>query len=425
MKDPVEKMSPAVKENATAIMDMARNFFHMEAAGGILLVLAAALAMIVANTGLYPFYDHILNGVYFRIGFADNVGGDLEIEKSLLLWINDGLMAVFFFLVGLEIKREVTDGGLSSPRQAALPVMGALGGMVVPALIFWAINRDSPETLSGWAIPAATDIAFALGVLALLGPRVPVALKILLTAIAVIDDIGAILIIALFYAHDIRILPLYFAAAALVVLFVLNRRNVVSTAPYILAALVLWIAVLESGVHATLAGVVAALFIPMHSKKHPEFSPAKHMEHALHPWVAFGVLPVFGFANAGVPLSGLGWDILTDPVMSGVAAGLFFGKQIGIFAFMAVAIFLGLGHKPEGTRWIQIYAVSVLCGIGFTMSLFIGGLAYENIEFQAGVRLGVIIGSLASALLGYLILYLVPAASPLGAHSNGKRETTG
>ena len=378
----------------------------MEAAGGIVLVIAAAVALLIANTPIFPFYDYVLNGIKFHFGFISSENGfNLQLEKSILLWINDGLMALFFFLVGLEIKRELVEGELSTRDRALLPALAAIGGMVVPALIFWAINKDHSSHLSGWAIPSATDIAFALGVLALLGSKVPVSLKILLTAIAVIDDLGAIIVIALFYGHGLHPVPLYFAAAALAGLFMLNHRNVCSIPAYVILGVILWVSVLESGVHATLAGVVAAIFVPTRDRRDPEYSPLKTLEHSLHPWIVFGVLPLFAFANAGVPFSGMGFHSLIDPVTLGIILGLFFGKQLGIFSVLFIAIKLGLSAKPAGASWVQLYGVSILCGIGFTMSLFIGGLAYNDVEMQAAVRLGVLLGSVLSAGVGYLILY--------------------
>lgn len=377
----------------------------MEAAGGIVLVMAAMLALVVANTPAFSFYDFILNGVKFGVGFtAADAGFDLKVEKSILLWINDGLMALFFFLVGLEIKRELVEGELSSRDRALLPALAAVGGMVVPALIFWGVNKDIPHNLAGWAIPSATDIAFALGILGLLGSRVPLSLKILLTAIAVIDDLGAIIVIAIFYSHGLHPVPFYFAAAALLGLFIMNRRNVCSIPAYIILSIILWVSVLQSGVHATLAGVAAALFIPTHSRKDPEYSPLKTLEHNLHPWIVFGVLPLFAFANAGVPFSGMGLHSLFDPVTLGIILGLFVGKQIGIFTVFVLADKTGLSPKPRDATWLQLYGVSVLCGIGFTMSLFIGGLAYNDVGMQASVRLGVLIGSVLSAAAGYLII---------------------
>ena len=388
-----------------------RNFFKMEAAGGIMLAVAAAVALIIANTDLYGFYDYVLHDIYFRIGFDDKQAGfDHEIRKSVLHMINDGFMAIFFFLVGLEIKREIVSGELSTRSRALLPAIAAVGGMVIPALIYVAVNWNSPEDLAGWAIPAATDIAFALGVLSLLGSKAPVRLKILLTAIAVIDDLGAIIIIALFYTTNLSIAPLYVAGVALLALLWLNRRNVCMTGPYVVIGLILWAAVLESGVHATLAGVVTAMFIPMVSKKDETNRPLARLEHALHPWVAFVILPIFAFANAGVPFAGMNLHSLIEPVTLGIILGLVVGKQLGIFATLWLSIKLGLSPMVKGVRWIHLYAVSVLCGIGFTMSLFIGGLAFEDIHHQASIRLGVLVGSIISATIGFLILYYAPPA---------------
>jgi NhaA family Na+:H+ antiporter len=292
-----------------------------------------------------------------------------------------------------------------------LPAIGALGGMVVPALIYYFINIDNPENLSGWAIPAATDIAFALGVLALLGSKAPVSLKILLTAIAVIDDIGAILIIAVFYSHGFVLEPLYFAVAALIGLFILNVRGVTSISPYILIGIILWIAVLKSGVHATLAGVITAFFIPDICPPGKDKSPCRDMVHSLHPWVAFGILPVFALANAGVPFSGMGLHSFAEPVTLGIMLGLLLGKPLGIFTFLFLTIKTGLSPMPARSGWLHLFAISVLCGIGFTMSLFIGGLAFQGIEMQASVRLGVLGGSIVAAIVGYMILRFAPLSS--------------
>ena len=375
-----------------------RNFFKLEAAGGILLAISALIALIIANTDLYGFYDYVLHTVKFRIGFDAADGLDFEIRKSVLHWINDGFMAIFFFLVGLEIKREVVSGELSTRSRALLPAIAAVGGMIVPAVIYYIVNMDTPEDLAGWAIPAATDIAFALGVLSLLGSKAPVRLKILLTAIAVIDDLGAIVIIAFFYTSNLSIFPLYVAAAALVGLLILNRRNVCTVGPYILVGLVLWAAVLESGVHATLAGVVTAMFIPMVSKRDEKNMPLKRLEHSLHPWVAFGILPLFAFANAGVPFTGMGLSSLLEPVTLGIILGLVIGKQLGIFTMLWLTIKLGLSPMIKGAGWIHLYGVAALCGIGFTMSLFIGGLAFEDLH----------VGSITSAMIGFAILYFAP-----------------
>lgn len=389
-----------------------RDFFKLSSAGGILLVIAAIAALIVANTDLYATYDYILHKIYFRIGFdRPGYGGfNFEIRKTVLHWINDGFMAVFFFLVGLEIKRELTSGELSSRSRALLPFLAAAGGMAVPALIYWLINRGEPANLAGWAIPSATDIAFSLGVLALLGSRAPIRLKVLLMAIAVIDDLGAIIIIALFYSQDLALTPLLFAAAALAGLLALNRRGVSIVSPYIILGIILWVAVLQSGVHATLAGVATALFVPVSCRRRPGFSPAQSLEHALHPWVIFGILPLFAFTNAGVPFTGMGVHSLAEPVTLGIILGLFLGKQVGIFMTLFLAIKLGLSPKIKGAGWIHLYGVSILCGIGFTMSLFIGGLAFADLHHQASIRLGVLLGSLVSAVAGYLILRFAPQA---------------
>lgn len=398
-----------LENGAQKIFRAANVFLRMEASGGILLGIAAILALIVANTSLYGLYDHILHDIYFRIGF-DEKGGtfDHQVSKSLLHWINDGFMAIFFFLVGLEIKREIKSGELSTRSRALLPAIAALGGMVAPALIYWYINKDTPENLAGWAIPAATDIAFALGVLSLLGTRAPVRLKILLTAIAIIDDLGAILIIAFFYTSNLQLEPLYFAVAGIVGLALLNIRGVSKTAPYVLLGIIIWLAVLKSGIHATLAGVITAMFIPVVSKKDPSITPCKNLEHALHPWVVFFILPLFAFANAGVPFEGMGFHSLKDPTTLGIILGLVVGKQIGVFSMLWIAIKAGWSPMPSGTNWVHLYAVSALCGIGFTMSLFIGGLAFDDLEHQAAIRLGVLVASTVSAIIGYSILRFAP-----------------
>lgn len=394
---------------AAEIILKTRDFAKMEASGGIVLIVASIMALIVANSFLYPEYHYVLNKVYFHVGFVDSELLNFQIEKSVLHWINDGLMALFFFLVGLEIKEEIAEGSLSSPAKMMLPAIAAIGGMVVPALVYFYINMDNMEVMHGWAIPTATDIAFALCVLSLAGSRAPLSLKVLLTAIAIIDDIGAILIIGLFYTEGLATNILLFCLVPLAGLFLLNRRGVAAKGPYIVLGLVLWIAVLQSGVHATLAGVLTALFIPIHDPRDKYHHPARQLQHGLHPWVAFLVLPVFGFANAGVPFTGMGLDSLLEPVTLGIAAGLFFGKQIGVFACIAIPVLLGWAKKPEGANWAQIYAVSLLCGIGFTMSLFIGGLAFSDLEMQAGVRLGVLVGSVASAVLALIILRFGPS----------------
>ena len=383
-----------------------REFLAKETTGGYFLFVAAILAMLVVNSPLASIYSGLWQTpVEIR-------AGALEIAKPLFLWVNDGLMAVFFFLIGLEVKREILDGELSSFDKAGLPIVAAIGGMAIPALVFAGINWGIPENLDGWAIPAATDIAFALGVLALLGSRVPVALKVLLLAIAIIDDIGAILIIALFYTANLSIMALMLGAAAVIGLFLLNRFGVTRIAPYVLIAIILWVCVLKSGVHATLAGVVAALAIPLSGGKDGH-SPLKHLEHQLHPWVAFLVLPVFAFANAGIDLSGVSLADLLAPLPFGIALGLIVGKQLGIFGFAYAATAIGLVKKPDEISWIQLYGLACLAGIGFTMSLFIGTLAFGDGPLMEQVKLGVIAGSLVSGLLGYILLRFSGRAKPI------------
>ncbi len=379
---------------------MLKDFFKLEAASGIILVFAAILAMIIANSPFDKFYGLLLDlPVEIRIG-------PLLIAKPLLLWINDGLMAIFFFLVGLELKREIMEGELSDPSSIVLPAMGALGGMAVPAIIYSWINWGDAIAIKGWAIPAATDIAFALGILLLLGNRISTSLKIFLVSIAIIDDIGAIVIIALFYTSDLSINSLFIALSLVPVLYILNRKNVTSVMPYIFIGLIMWTAVLKSGVHATLAGVLVAFFIPIKSNEHPERSPLKELEHDLHTVVAFGVLPIFAFANAGISLEGVGIDTILHPVPLGIAAGLFVGKQLGVFGFCWIGVKLGLASLPKGIDLVHLYGVSLLCGVGFTMSLFVGSLAFEEtgVNLLFDERLGIIIGSLLSGVLGYLVL---------------------
>jgi NhaA family Na+:H+ antiporter len=383
----------------------AQAFFQHQAAGGIVLMLAAVLALGLDNSPFAWAYDALL-----RTPVVVQIGA-LELNKPLLLWINDGLMAIFFFLVGLEIKREVVEGRLSNMRQAGLPILAAIGGMVVPALIFIALNVDDPTALKGWAIPAATDIAFALGVLALLGPRVPPALKVFLLALAIIDDLGAIIIIALFYTSQLSLSVLGIAVMGIAVLAYMNYRNVTRVVPYILVGLVVWVCVLKSGVHATLAGVAIALFIPLRATNDEGHSPLKEMEHGLAPWVAFGIMPIFAFANAGVSLQGLALSDLLAGIPLGIALGLFVGKQLGIMAFVWVGVKLGIARLPDGVSWMQIYGVSLLAGIGFTMSLFIGTLAFSDPEHAAAVRIGVLAGSILSAIVGALVLKAALPAS--------------
>ena len=389
----------------------AQAFFEHQAAGGIILMVAAALALVLDNSPLAYFYDQLLSTpVVVQVGA-------LLIDKPLLLWINDGLMAIFFFLVGLEIKREFVEGRLSNRRQAGLPVFAAVGGMVVPALIYVALNANDPTAIGGWAIPAATDIAFALGVLALLGPRVPVALKVFLLALAIIDDLGAIIIIAVFYTSNLAPSVLAVAAAGVAILAFLNFRGVTRLSPYLVVGLVVWVCVLKSGVHATLAGVVIALFIPLRAENEDGHSPLKHTEHGLAPWVAFGVMPIFAFANAGVALHGLSLADLMAGIPLGIAAGLFIGKQVGIMGFVWIGVKLGLARLPDGVTWLQVYGASLLAGIGFTMSLFIGTLAFSDPEHAAAVRIGVLTGSVLSALVGYAVLRVALSgrAHPTGA----------
>ncbi len=378
----------------------ALGFIQHEAAAGVFLLLAALAALLLENSPWRWTYDALLD-TRVTVGV-----GQLLLYKPLLLWINDGLMAIFFFLVGLEIKRELLVGELSSFRRASLPAMAAIGGMIVPALIYLAINHADPATRVGWAIPAATDIAFALGALAVLGSRVPSSLKIFLLALAIIDDLGAIIIIALFYTADLSLPALYLAGAGLIALLALNRFYVTSTAPYVLVGIFIWVCVLKSGVHATLAGVVTALAVPLYAKgsRDSEHGPLAQLEHRLHPWVTYLILPVFAFANAGVSLSGLTLDSFTGSIPLGIAAGLFIGKPLGIVGFTWLALRLGIGERPAGATWPAIAGVAWLGGIGFTMSLFIGGLAFPDPAYAAAIRIGVIGGSILSAIAGFLLL---------------------
>ncbi|MEL7446080.1 MAG: Na+/H+ antiporter NhaA [Pseudomonadota bacterium] len=373
-----------------------KDFLKQESAGGIVLIVAAALALVVANSPAADAYFGTL-GTKLNVSF-----GAFAIDKSLLLWINDGLMAIFFFLIGLEVKREVIEGQLSSWDKASLPLVAAIGGMAIPALVFLGINSGTPENTAGWAIPAATDIAFALGILSLLGPRVPVALKALLLAIAVIDDIGAITIIALFYSGTLDTDMLIGAAIALGLLIAVNRMRIGSSIPYVLLTLVMWVFVLKSGVHATLAGVAAAMTVPLVARG--DVRLLEHMEHGLHKWVAFLIIPIFGFANAGVTLIGLSFADLLAPLPLGIALGLLIGKQIGIFGFAYVAVKTGVAKLPESVSWRQIHGLSLLAAIGFTMSLFIGNLAFADAAQVDAVKLGVLSGSLVAALAGFFLL---------------------
>ena len=373
-------------------------FFAMEAASGLLLIAAAILALIINNSPLSWLYNGLLETpVVAQIGA-------LKIAKPLLLWINDGLMALFFLLIGLEVKREVLEGQLSKPSQIVLPGLAAIGGMLVPALIYWFLNRDNPAALNGWAIPTATDIAFALGVLALLGKRVPTSLKLFLMTLAIIDDLGAIVIIAIFYSGALSTLSLMLAAACIAALVAMNRMGVVKLGPYMIIGLILWVCVLKSGVHATLAGVTLAFCIPLRTRN-AEPSPAQALEHALHPWVAFGILPLFAFANAGLSLSGVTLESFTHHVPMGIAIGLLLGKTIGVFGLSWLAIKTGLTALPAGANWGQVLGVAILCGIGFTMSLFVGSLAFVpgSSEYAGMDRMGILTGSLLAALIGYAV----------------------
>ena len=375
------------------------DFLRLESAAGIILVIAAIAAMLVANSPLYGLYTSFFD-MPVEIRF-----GPLHIGKPLLLWINDGLMAVFFFLVGLELKREVLQGELSNPSNIALPAIGALGGVVVPAIIYSFINWGDDIAMKGWAIPAATDIAFALGILSLLGKRVPTSLKVFLVSLAILDDIGAIIIIALFYSVDLSTEALALASAAIVILFIMSRRGVSEIAPYVMIGTVLWISVLKSGVHATLAGVVLAMFIPMKHKDNPDHSPLRSLEHDLHTAVAFFILPLFAFANAGIHILGVSASYMLHSVSLGAGLGLFLGKQLGVFGFCWLAIKMGMAKLPQGAGWGALYGAALLCGVGFTMSLFIGSLAFEYVDSSGfDERIGIVFGSLVSAVLGYLVL---------------------
>ncbi len=383
-------------------LDSLKTFLKLESASGILLMITAVAAMAVANSPAQALYQAL-----FEVPVEVRIGA-LQIAKPLLLWINDGLMAVFFLLVGLELKREVLEGNLSDPSQIALPAVAALGGMLLPAGIYAFFNWGDPIAIHGWAIPAATDIAFALGVLALVGRGVPVGLKVFLLTLAILDDFGAIAIIAVAYTDQLSTGSLAMAAVAIAVLALLNRCRVLSIAPYILVGVVLWVAVLKSGVHATLAGVALAFFIPMKGQDEDD-SPLRRLEHDLHPAVAFGIVPLFAFANAGVSLEGVTLASAFAPVPLGIAAGLFVGKTVGVFGFAWASIRLGIGRLPEGATWASLFGVAMLCGIGFTMSLFIASLALDQggPAYEAATRIGILGGSMVSAICGYLLLRAV------------------
>lgn len=379
-----------------------KNFLQMESAGGIVLMAGAALALIAANSPLSSFYDiFIETPVEIRIG-------RFEIAKPLLLWVNDGLMAVFFFLIGLEVKREILEGELSRPANVMLPAVAAVGGIAAPVAVYAAFNYGDAIAMNGWAIPAATDIAFALGILMLLGSRVPVSLKVFLVSLAIFDDLGAIVIIAIFYSTNLSMFALSIASLCLIVLAYMNWRHVSSVAAYVLVGVVMWAAVLKSGVHATLAGVALAMFIPMRAKDEPDRSPLRELEHDLHTVVAFGVLPLFAFVNAGISFAGMSLADVMHPVSLGIAAGLFLGKQLGVFLLCYMAIKLGMAKLPAGAGWGALYGVAILSGIGFTMSLFIDTLAFENLPpgtvFDFDKRLGILLGSIASGIVGYIVL---------------------
>ena len=379
-----------------------RWFFKLEAASGLVLLFAAIIALFISNSGLADLYFVTLNK-YLFIGI-NNFG----LKLSVLHWINDALMAIFFFFVTLEIKREFLQGELSNIKQALLPIIAAVGGMLVPALFYVFINLGDSETLNGWAIPSATDIAFSLGVLSLLGKRVPLSLKVFLTALAIIDDLGAIVIIALFYSGDLSIKYLTLMLLAFIVLLLINKFNIKKFLPYLVVGLFLWDFTHNSGIHATIAGVLLAMTIP-HRKKDKDFSLLIKIEHAISPYVAFGIMPLFAFANAGVSLEGLSFASLLDKVPLGIVLGLFLGKQLGVFVFSYVSIKLKVAQMPNDTSWYNFYGVGVLTGIGFTMSLFVGNLAFvENMQYIDGVKIGVLTGSLLSTLFGYFLILLTP-----------------
>ena len=377
-----------------------KNFLKLESSGGILLFTAAILAIICANTSVQSVYfDFLQTQVVLKVGaFA--------IDKPLLMWINDGFMAVFFVLVGLEVKREMFEGSLSSVRKASLPAFAAFGGMIVPALIYYFINHHDPELVRGWAIPMATDIAFALGIVALLSKQVPLPLKMFLLALAIIDDIGAIVVIAIFFSHEMSTPALIVASLAIITLFTMNRYKVVSMIHYLIVGLILWASVLKSGVHATLAGVIIGFAIPLRGKNGE--TPLYHLEHILAPWCSFVILPLFAFANAGVSFDGMSLEKLTSPVPLGIAFGLFIGKPVGVFLFSYVAVLFRLAGLPQGVNFKQIFAIAVLCGIGFTMSVFIAGLAFgadnNSNNMLPLAQLGILIGTNLSAVLGYILL---------------------
>src|SRR6056300_636078 len=373
-------------------------FFKLEAASGLVLLIAAILALIISNGSLADLYFHTLEQ-YLFIGV-----NEFGLKLSVHHWINDALMAIFFFFVTLEIKREFIQGELSNLKQAMLPIIAAVGGMVIPALFYIVINFGNPETMNGWAIPSATDIAFSLGILSLLGSRVPISLKVFLTALAIIDDLGAILIIAFFYSGDLSIVYLSLILISYILLLILNKFSIKIFTPYLIIGLFMWFFTYKSGIHATIAGVLLASTIP-HRRNERDFSLLVKLEHAISPYVAFMIMPLFAFANAGVSLSGLSLSTLLNPVPLGILCGLFFGKQIGVLFFSFVSIKLKFAEMPNNSSWLSLYGVSILTGIGFTMSLFVGNLAFvENVQYMDGVKIGVLAGSLLSTLAGYFLL---------------------
>ena len=388
-------------------IEILRKFFQLKTAAGILLLLAAIAAIVVENSFLSDSYSKLLHSsISLKIS-------NFTIDKDLHHWINDGLMAIFFLLVGLEIKRELIQGHLSTRQQFSLPAVAAIGGITVPAIIYISLNFGNDVTTNGWAIPTATDIAFALGVVTLLGDRVPISLKVTLVAIAIIDDLMAIIIIATFYTSDLSIYYLLLAAVATFILFLLNNRQINKLFPYITVGILLWMFVLKSGIHASLAGVLLAQFIPLNSKDNSSHSPLQNLEHSIAPWVNFIILPIFAFANAGVSFSGMKLNLLWDPVTLGIILGLFFGKQIGVMLFTYVGSLLRVCKLPSDISWAQYYGLSLVTGIGFTMSLFIGSLAFTDPEYQTSVRLGVLIASLLAGILGYLTLRITTKSSQM------------
>ena len=379
-------------------IEIIRKFFQLKSAAGILLLMSAIAAIVVENSPLSDFYSKLLHS-----SISINIS-TFSIDKDLHHWINDGLMAIFFLLVGLEIKRELLQGHLSSREQFSLPAVAAIGGITIPAIIYISFNIGNEATLNGWAIPTATDIAFALGVVTLLGNRVPISLKVTLVAIAIIDDLMAIIIIASFYSSDLSINYLIYALVATIILFFLNNRKVKNLLPFIIIGIFLWVFVLKSGIHASLAGVLLAQFIPLGSNESKDQSPLHKLEHSIEPWVNFIILPIFAFANAGVSFSGMKINLLWDPVTIGIILGLFFGKQIGVMLFTYLGSLLKICKLPSDITWMQYYGLSLVTGIGFTMSLFIGSLAFTDPEYQTSVRLGVLIASFFAGVFGYLTL---------------------